>query len=225
MAPKVSLLKRGNKMPAFPKWRPGLFNSFTHAWAGLIHTVLHQRNMKVHMLSAMLVSLVGSGIELQLAEKVTLIFCVLLIFFAEILNSALEALVDLHTKEFDEHARIAKDAAAAGVLVLALGTVVIFSALLFNNIDNIRSQTQAILRQVVLGVPLTLCTALLMRRKMRPLWRDLFWFAMGLAFWGAILPRTKSAVFSAMAVGLLVVAVSAALQRRREYEKAKPGAS
>ena len=42
-----------------------------------------------------LVGLVGSGIPLGLAEKVTLIFCVLLVFFAEILNSALEQLVDL----------------------------------------------------------------------------------------------------------------------------------
>lgn len=219
------MLKRGEKIPAYPRWRPGLLNSFTHAWAGLIHTVLHQRNMKVHMLSAMLVSLVGSGIPLGLAEKVTLIFCVLIIFFAEILNSALEALVDLHTKEFDEHARVAKDAAAAGVLVLALGTVVIFSALLFHNLDTIKSQVPAIARQVVLGIPLTLCTALLMRRKMRPLWRDIFWFVMGLSFWAAILPRTKSAVFSAMTIGLLVVAMSAALQRRKDFEKAKPGAS
>lgn len=202
-----------------------MLSSFTHAWAGLIHTVLHQRNMKVHMLSAMLVSLVGSGIELELAEKVTLIFCVLLIFFAEILNSALEALVDLHTKEYDEHARVAKDAAAAGVLVLALGTVVIFSALLFHNLETIRGQVPAILRQVTLGIPLTLCMGLLMRRKMRPFWRDLLWFLLGLAFWSAILVETRSSVFSAMTLGLLVVGVSSAIQRRKDFEKGKPGAS
>lgn len=219
------MLKRGEKLPAYPKWRPGLLSSFTHAWAGLIHTVLHQRNMKVHMLSAMLVSLVGSGIPLELASKVTLIFCVLIIFFAEILNSALEALVDLHTKEFDEHARIAKDAAAAGVLVLALGTVVIFSALLFDNIPNIRRNVPAIVRQVTLGIPLTLCMAVLMRRQMRPLWRDFLWFVLGIIFWGAILIETKSVVFSAMTMGLLVVAMSASIQRRKDFEKGKPGAS
>ena len=220
------VLKRGEKIPAYPPWRPGWFSSFTHAWAGLIHTVLHQRNMKVHMLSATLVSLVGSGIPLGLAEKVTLIFCVLFMFFAEILNSALEALVDLHTKEYDEHARIAKDAAAAGVLVLALGTVVIFSALLFHNLEIIRAQVPAIIRQVALGLPLTFCVAVLMRRKMRPLWQDTVFFAIGMGFWAAILPRTASSVFSAMTMGLLIVSVSAALQRRKEAaEKTKPGTS
>ncbi|RYZ44104.1 MAG: diacylglycerol kinase family protein, partial [Myxococcaceae bacterium] len=105
--------------PQFPSRRSnGLFASFGHAWAGLIHTVAWQRNMRVHLISGVLVGLVGSGIPLGLAEKVTLIFCVLLIFFAEILNSALEQLVDLAVQQFDEKARLTKDAAAAGVLVL-----------------------------------------------------------------------------------------------------------
>ncbi len=85
--------------------------------------------MKVHVVSAILVGLVGSGLPLGLAEKVTLIFCVLLVFFAEILNSALETLVDLATQEFDEKARVTKDAAAAAVLVLSIGSAVIFAAL------------------------------------------------------------------------------------------------
>jgi diacylglycerol kinase (ATP) len=76
---------------------------------------------------------VGSGLPLGLAEKVTLIFCVLLVFFAEILNSALETLVDLATQEFDEKARVTKDAAAAAVLVLSIGSAVIFAALLVHN--------------------------------------------------------------------------------------------
>jgi len=85
--------------------------------------------MKFHVVSAVLVGLVGSGMPLGLAEKVTLIFCIMLVFFAEILNTALEALVDLHTEDFNDLAKVAKDAAAAGVLVLAIGTVVIFAAL------------------------------------------------------------------------------------------------
>lgn len=210
---------RGEKVPAFPKARPGFFNSFKHAWAGLIHTIVHQRNMKVHMLSAMLVSLVGSGIPLGLAEKVTLIFCVLLIFFAEILNSALEALVDLHTKDFDEHARVTKDAAAAGVLVLALGTVVIFAALIVHNLETIRTHKQEILRQVLLGIPLTLCMAVLTRRALRPVWMDIAWFVVGVALWAAILPASESYVFSAMTLGLLILAGNAATERRRVRER------
>src|SRR5207245_4454235 len=132
----------------------GLLRSFVHAWNGLIHTVVYQRNMRIHLVCAILVGLVGSGIPLGLSEKVTLIFCVLLIFFAEILNTALEQLVDLAIQQFDEKARLTKDIAAAGVLVLAIGTVVIFAAILVHNADTVLSHGSEIQRQVLFGVPL-----------------------------------------------------------------------
>jgi diacylglycerol kinase (ATP) len=189
--------------------------SFRHAWAGLIHTVVHQRNMRVHLVAAVLVGLVGSGIPLGLAEKVTLIFCVLLIFFAEILNSALEHLVDLAIQQFDEKARLAKDAAAAGVMVLALGTVVIFAALLVHNWDTVLNSGPQIARQVALGLPFTACVTLLVLPRPRPAWVDWGAFLGGAVLLALLALRTASAVFSALTAGLLVVAGAAALERRR----------
>ncbi|MCP3141018.1 diacylglycerol kinase family protein [Pyxidicoccus xibeiensis] len=203
-----------------PRHGSGLFASFGHAWAGLIHTVVHQRNMRVHLISAVLVGLVGSGIPLGLAEKVTLIFCVLLIFFAEILNSALEHLVDLAVQQFDEKARLTKDAAAAGVLVLALGTVVIFAAILVHNWDTVRGSTDAIVRQVVLGVPLTVCILALVLPQRRPLGVDVGAFLGGGALLVLLAQRSASIVFTAMTGGLLVVAGAAAYERRRELRSA-----
>jgi diacylglycerol kinase (ATP) len=202
---------------AFPPRRgSGLFASFGHAWAGLIHTVVHQRNMRVHLISGVLVGLVGSGIPLGLAEKVTLIFCVLLIFFAEILNSALEHLVDLAVQQFDEKARLTKDAAAAGVLVLALGTVVIFAAILVHNWDTVRASTEAIARQVTWGLPLTACVVALVLPQRRPLAVDLAAFLGGAVLLVLLALETASIVFTAMTAGLLVVAGAAAYERRRE---------
>ena len=194
----------------------GFAAAFGHAWRGLIHTVVYQRNMRVHVLSALLVSLVGSGIPLGLAEKVTLIFCVLLIFFAEVLNSALEHLVDLAVQQFDEKARVTKDAAAAGVLVLAIGTVVIFAAILVTNWDTVARSTPRILRQVQLGLPLTALIWLLISPRRRPALLDVLLFAGALALLGLLTLETASTVFSAMAFGLLVVAGDAARVRRRE---------
>ncbi len=206
---------------AFPPRRgSGLFASFGHAWAGLIHTVVHQRNMRVHLISGVLVGLVGSGIPLGLAEKVTLIFCVLLIFFAEILNSALEHLVDLAVQQFDEKARLTKDAAAAGVLVLALGTVVIFAAILVHNWETVRTSTDAIARQVMLGLPLTACVLALVLPQRRPAAVDVGAF-LGAGVLLALLAReTASMVFTALTGGLIVVAGAAAYQRRREQRAA-----
>ena len=117
----------GSPPPFKSKTPTTFFQSVLYAWDGLIHTAVHQRNMRMHLIAAILVGLVGSGIPLGLAEKVTMIFCVLLVLFAEVLNSALEQLVDLATDVQHENARHAKDAAAAGVLVLAIGSMVILS--------------------------------------------------------------------------------------------------
>jgi len=220
-APAPSPLRR----PPYPPRRPGFWSSALHAWNGLVHTVEYQPNMRIHVLAALLVGLVGSGIPLGLAERVTLIFCVLLVFFAEILNSALEALVDLATREFDEKARVTKDAAAAAVLVLSIGSVVIFAALLVHNWSTVIAHTGRIQRQVVLGIPLTVCTALLLRPGPRAPAQDLLAFLGALLFFALLTLRSTSSVFSAMTLGLIVLAGASALDRQRAAggQKKRPG--
>src|SRR5260370_25853918 len=116
--------RRIDPPPPYPSRQgTGLFQSFVHAWRGLIHAVVHQRNMRIHILAGILVGLVGMGIPLGLAEKVNLVFCVLLIFFAEILNIALEQLVDLAVEHVHDDARLAEDAAVGGGLVFSVWTV------------------------------------------------------------------------------------------------------
>ena len=207
---------RMDSPPPYPSRRGnGLWQSVVHAWSGLIHTVVHQPNMRIHVTAAILVSLVGSGIPLGLAEKVTLIFCVLLIFFAEILNSALEHLVDLAVQEVHEHARTTKDAAAAGVLVLAIGTVVIFAAILVHNWETVTSHGPEIRRQVILGLPLAATAAALMVDRPRPAAVDLGLFILGCTLLAVLARQTQSLVFSSMTLGLLVVAGDSARLRRR----------
>src|SRR5262244_664717 len=215
--------RRIDTPPPYPERQgTGFFQSFVHAWSGLIHAVVYQRNMRIHMLAGILVGLVGMGIPLGLAEKVTLIFCVLLIFFAEILNTALEQLVDLAVEQLHEKARLAKDAAAAGVLVLAIGTVVIFAAVLVHNWHTVVSHTEQIQRQVLLGVPLTVCAGLLMVPGQRAWWLDLALCALGCALLYALARRSESLVFTAMTMGLLIVAGEAARKRRSGERKNAP---
>ncbi|HEY0882385.1 MAG TPA: diacylglycerol kinase family protein [Archangium sp.] len=187
-----------------------------HAWNGLIHTVVHQRNMRMHIISGLLVGLVGSGIRLGLAEKVTLIFCVLLVLFAEMLNSALEQLVDLAIQQFDEKAKLTKDIAAAAVLVLAIGTVVLFAAVLVHNAETISANLPAIQRQVTFGVPLVFLGGALMHEQAKPRWLDAVLALAALGLWGVITSWTESQVFSAMTLGLLLVCANAAWRRQQE---------
>lgn len=202
--------------PFQPEKRPTNFlASVLYAWNGLIHTVVHQRNMRMHIISGLLVGLVGSGIALGLAEKVTLIFCVLLVLFAEMLNSALEQLVDLAIQQFDEKAKLTKDIAAAGVLVLAIGTVVIFAAVLVHNASTIFGSLAAVERQVAFGVPLTFFGGALMHEQKKPVWLDVVFGLGAFGTWAATLWWTESQVFSAMIFGLLVVCAGAAVSRQR----------
>ncbi|MFO0597491.1 MAG: diacylglycerol kinase family protein [Myxococcaceae bacterium] len=203
--------------PPFQSKHPptSFYRSLLHAWNGLIHTVVHQRNMRMHIIAGLLVGLVGSGVPLGLAEKVTLIFCVLLVLFAEMLNSALEQLVDLAIQQFDEKAKLTKDIAAAGVLVLAIGTIVIFAAVLVHNADQIFAHPEAIERQVLVGVPLTFFGGALMHEQKKPAWLDVLFAVGAFGTWLATASWTESQVFSAMTLGLLVVCGASAVSRRR----------
>jgi diacylglycerol kinase (ATP) len=171
--------------------------------------------MKVHVVSGLLVGLVGSGLQLGLAERVTLIFCVVLVLFAEILNSALEALVDLHTDEFHDRAKVTKDAAAAGVLVLAIGTVAIFAAVLVSNWRAVVEAGPAIARQVAAGLPLAAAAALLIADRRRAAWVDVFLVLAGGGLVVLLATWTTSTVFSAMTAGLFGACVAVAVRRRR----------
>ncbi|MGI5865335.1 MAG: diacylglycerol kinase family protein [Myxococcales bacterium] len=205
----------------------GLLGSFKHAYEGLVHTVVNQRNMKIHVVSALLVAMVGSGIVLDLATKATLIFCVLLVFFAEILNTALEALVDLHIDEFDERARITKDVAAAGVLVLAIGTVAIFAAVIVTHWPLILESGDRVLRQVVAGGPLVAIGGLLLWKARRAVWLDVLASVAGAVLILLLASWTSSAVMTGMTAGLFALCVVAARRRQLadQASAANPGSA
>ncbi len=204
------------KPPFLPKDQPTSFaKSLGYAWSGLIHTVVHQRNMRMHIIAGILVGLVGSAIPLGLAEKAILIFCVTLIFFAEMLNSALEQLVDLAIQQFDEKAKLTKDIAAAGVLVLAIGSMVIFAAILVHDAEVIFRDLNVIQRQVLFGVPLTFLGGALMHESRKPKWLDGLLSIAALGTWAATTSWTESYVMSAMMFGLIVVCIATAVERQR----------
>jgi len=203
-----------SQKPPMPARNPGWTGAFLHAWDGLVWTTAYQRNMKFHVLAAVLVGLVGSGIPLGLPEKVTLVFCVMLVFFSEVINSALEALVDLHTERYHDLAKVAKDTAAAGVLVLSIGTFVLFAVVLVNDWPIVMGHPQEVMRQLLVGAPMAAIGATLPWNKPRPRVLDALAFFGALALWVATGSWTASPVFSAMIASLLVLQGAAAYELR-----------
>lgn len=94
--------------------------SFVFAFDGIAHVVRTQRNMRVHMLVAALVTLLGVWVRLSPTEWAICALTMGVVFAAEILNTVIESLVDLASPDHHDLAKIAKDAAAGAVLVLAI---------------------------------------------------------------------------------------------------------
>lgn len=102
-----------------------LLQSFNHAFQGLVHAVRHQRNMRIHFAVAFLVLLGGLFFNLSRLELVVVIVTITMVLMAEMVNSAVEAVVDIITDEFDPRAKIAKDMAAGAVLIAAVNALVV----------------------------------------------------------------------------------------------------
>ncbi|MGO2083230.1 diacylglycerol kinase family protein [Vagococcus sp.] len=100
--------------------------SFHHATEGLWLVIKSERNMRYHLLAAISILCFSLFIGLNQIEWIILVFLIGLMFFAEIMNTSLERLVDLTTnKKFHPVAKEVKDMAAGGVLVISVIAVVI----------------------------------------------------------------------------------------------------
>jgi diacylglycerol kinase len=99
--------------------------SFKHALDGILHTLKHQPNMRLHAISAFLVLLVGIALKVNRFEWLILLFTIMWVMVSEMINTSIEAMVDLISKEYSHEAKIAKDVAAGMVLVGAIGAVVV----------------------------------------------------------------------------------------------------
>lgn len=102
-----------------------LISSFGFAFAGLRYCVRTQRNFRIHIAIALVAAAVGFFLGLSWVEWAVFAATVTLVLSAEMVNTMIEALVDLVTVEYHPLARIAKDVAAGIVLLTAIGAVAV----------------------------------------------------------------------------------------------------
>lgn len=101
-----------------------LWRSFHHAFEGIMYAARTQPNMRVHLVIAVLVLLATLVLRLERAYVVAVVVLVAMVLSLELVNTAVEAIVDLLTVVHHPLAKTAKDAAAGAVLVAALGAVI-----------------------------------------------------------------------------------------------------
>lgn len=105
--------------------RDTLLASFRFAGQGIAYVIRTQRNMRIHLGVAGCVLALAGAVGVSRLELAVLLLCILAVLTLEMLNTVVEAVVDLATGEYHPLAKIAKDVAAGAVLVMSGGAAII----------------------------------------------------------------------------------------------------
>lgn len=111
--------------------------SFGYAFRGVITLVVTQPHAQLHLLATVMVTVAGSILHLRRWEWVAIMLCIGMVWMAEALNTAIEFLADEVTLERRDRIGKAKDVAAAGVLIVALISVVVAVMVFLNHIKGL----------------------------------------------------------------------------------------
>src|SRR5439155_18728993 len=104
---------------------PGVFESFNFAFEGIIHVLRTQRNMRIHFAIAVAVLVFALIVNVTKLELIALLISITFVLISEMLNSAVEAAIDIATTSFDPMAKLAKDVAAGAVLIASTNAVAV----------------------------------------------------------------------------------------------------
>lgn len=114
-----------------------LLDSFNYAFEGIIYTLKTQRNMRIHFVIAVLVLFSSVFFHLSKVETLVLFVTIALVIIAEMINTSIEATIDLITDKYHELAKIAKNVAAGAVLVSAVNSIIVAYIIFYDKLDEI----------------------------------------------------------------------------------------
>lgn len=101
-----------------------LINSFKYAIEGICEAFKTERNMKIHIFVMILVIVAGILLKINKLEWIICVLCFAMVIGGELLNTAIETVIDIVMPYKNEKAKIAKDVSAGAVLVFAIGAVI-----------------------------------------------------------------------------------------------------
>lgn len=119
---------KGTKLERYKK-------SFFHAIDGIIYATKNEHNMAIIIPCMILAIIAGFVFKISNTEWLFMILVIGLVIGTEMINTAIEALVDLETLETNELAKIAKDTASSATLIFSIvafvGALIMFIPKLF----------------------------------------------------------------------------------------------
>lgn len=124
-APDDHFVRHADDARTSAKSRFTLARAFSCAWAGIAYAFTSQRNLKIHCACAVLAVIAGFAFGISEAGWLAVIVCIMMVTALEVVNTAVESVVDLVSPEWNELAKHAKDCAAGAVYLAAAGSVVV----------------------------------------------------------------------------------------------------
>ena len=112
-------------IPGSDKDHPSFIRSFGYAIEGFVTAVRTERNIKVMIVIGLGAIIAGIVLKIDLLSWCLVALCIGMVLFAELINTAVEAVVDLATSELHPLAKRAKDIAAASVYTLSITAAVV----------------------------------------------------------------------------------------------------
>lgn len=106
-------------------YNKSLSKSFGYALEGFLHALKNNRNLRIHLVVALVVIILSVFFRINKYEMIILGVVILLVISSEMINTAIEEMVNLITQEHKKEAKIAKDVAAGMVLVAVVGSVIV----------------------------------------------------------------------------------------------------
>ncbi len=100
-----------------------IIDSFNYAIEGILYVLRGQRNMRIHFAAALIVLMLSLFTSISRFELLVLFLTISLVIVMEMVNTAVETVVDLYTDQYNPLARIAKNVAAGAVLVAAINAI------------------------------------------------------------------------------------------------------
>jgi diacylglycerol kinase len=107
------------------KW----FNSFGHAWAGILLFFRTERNARIELVAAGIAVGLSLWLQLSAIEFAIILLCIAGVLSAEAFNSAIERLADFHHPGIHPDIKVLKDVSAGAVLIISLISLLIGIAL------------------------------------------------------------------------------------------------
>lgn len=212
-----------------PWKRRSTLDSFHFAFEGLYHVFNTQPNMRIQSIFAVLVLIAAWGFGVDPLAMLHLILAMVLVLTTEVINTAIEGLIDLHVEGYDERARVIKDVSAAAVLICSIYAV-LAGVMIFANNENfaglfqfppeLPSQPHLGPLQIVL-VGMLLLAVIIVWVKRATGWRSFLTgglvsghTALGFLIAGSIAMVTRNVSVAALALAMALLLAQSRLQSR-----------